>query len=253
MKYKAVFVDVDGTLIPNYTDLVPSPRVSEAIAKARKKGVHVGLVTGRPMKYLENIFAHLRLEGPSVIVNGTQVIDSVTKEILWQQALSFEDLSSSLAITKQFASRIIINDEGIDIPYTTQTNIKLYKNPLLVYIESLPGNEADDLVASLTHMPTITATKTIGFKSGQSDVIISHVNATKQHGLLTASEILGISTREIIGIGDGYNDFPLMMAAGFKVAMGNAIEDLKDIADYIAPTVDADGVADVIEKFVLAS
>ena len=60
-----------------------------------------------------------------------------------------------------------------------------------------------------------------------------------------------IEQYEIIGVGDGYNDFPLLMACGLKVAMGNATEDLKEIADYIAPTVDEDGVADVIEKFVL--
>ncbi|HXS15232.1 MAG TPA: HAD hydrolase family protein, partial [Candidatus Saccharimonadales bacterium] len=60
-----------------------------------------------------------------------------------------------------------------------------------------------------------------------------------------------ISTEEIIGIGDGHNDFPLLMACGLKVAMGNAVDDLKAIADYIAPSVDEDGVADVIEKFIL--
>ena len=62
---------------------------------------------------------------------------------------------------------------------------------------------------------------------------------------------LGINTHEIIGVGDGYNDFPLLMACGLKVAMGNAVEDLKAIADYIAPSVEEDGVADVIDKFIL--
>ena len=55
----------------------------------------------------------------------------------------------------------------------------------------------------------------------------------------------------MIAIGDGPNDFPMLMAAGFKVAMGNASDDLKAIADYIAPTVEKDGVVDVIEKFIL--
>lgn len=75
--------------------------------------------------------------------------------------------------------------------------------------------------------------------------------AIKQHGILEVAEMLGISTHEIIGVGDGYNDFPLLMACGLKVAMGNAVSDLKEIADYIAPTVEEDGVADVIEEFVL--
>ena len=63
--------------------------------------------------------------------------------------------------------------------------------------------------------------------------------------------MLNIKTDEIIGIGDGYNDFPLLMACGLKVAMGNAVEELKAIADYIAPSVEEDGVVDVINKFVV--
>ena len=55
----------------------------------------------------------------------------------------------------------------------------------------------------------------------------------------------------MIGVGDGYNDFPLLMACGLKVAMGNAVPELKAIADYIAPTVADDGIVDVIKTFVL--
>jgi len=65
------------------------------------------------------------------------------------------------------------------------------------------------------------------------------------------AEILGIKTDEIIAVGDGYNDFPFLMACGLKVAMGNAVPELKAIADYIAPSVDEDGIVDVIERFIL--
>ena len=55
----------------------------------------------------------------------------------------------------------------------------------------------------------------------------------------------------MIGIGDGYNDFPLLMACGLKIAMGNAVEDLKAIADFIVPSVEQDGVAHAINRFIL--
>ena len=80
---------------------------------------------------------------------------------------------------------------------------------------------------------------------------IQHVEATKQHAIFEVAKLLHIDTHEIIGVGDGYNDFPLLMACGLKVAMGNAVPELKAIADYIAPTIDEDGVSDIIEKFVL--
>lgn len=248
MKYKALFLDVDGTIIPNYSTNPPSKRVTDAIAKARQNGIHVGLVTGRPLEYLHTVLDHLQLEGPSVITNGSQIIDSVTKQTLWQQTISQEDLKACLTIIARFAKRVVVNDDGVDKDIHVFNS---FEKPLAIYVESLPYDEGEELVGALTHIPTISAGKVLGMKDHQLDVGVSHVSATKQHGILEAAEILGITTEEIIGVGDGYNDFPLMMASGLKVAMGNAIEDLKAIADYIAPRVDEDGVADVIEKFIL--
>jgi len=81
---------------------------------------------------------------------------------------------------------------------------------------------------------------------------ITHIQATKLHGIEVIQKFMDLKRDEIIGCGDGYNDFPLLMASGLKVAMGNAIDELKEIADYVAPSVEEDGVADVIEKFILA-
>lgn len=248
MKYKALFLDVDGTLVRNYTSELPSIKVTEAIAQARQKGLHVGVVTGRPLSYLENIFDHLQLEGPSIITDGTQVIDSVSRKILWEQVMPKEDVKESLAILQHFAKRIFINDGGDDVIVEESA---VWVKPLGIFVNSLPEQEADAAMSALTHIATISVRKFIGSKKGQADLWVSHVNATKQHGILKAAEILGISTKEIIGVGDGYNDFSLMMASGLKVAMGNAIEDLKAVADFVAPTVEEDGVAHVIEKFIL--
>ena len=80
---------------------------------------------------------------------------------------------------------------------------------------------------------------------------VSNADATKLHGIVEVAELFGIQTHEMIGVGNGYNDFPLLMACGLKIAMGNAVPELKAIADFIAPSVEDDGVATVIEKFIL--
>lgn len=59
---------------------------------------------------------------------------------------------------------------------------------------------------------------------------------------------LNITPEETVGIGDGYNDYPLLQAVGYKVAMHNAHDELKNIADFIAPSIDEDGLSVVIEK-----
>ncbi|MCI0439830.1 MAG: HAD hydrolase family protein, partial [Chloroflexi bacterium] len=71
----------------------------------------------------------------------------------------------------------------------------------------------------------------------------------------TAARILarswGIDTRQMIVAGDSYNDLPLLKAAGLRVVMGDAPDELKALADYVAPSVDDDGLAVAIEEFVL--
>jgi hypothetical protein len=79
---------------------------------------------------------------------------------------------------------------------------------------------------------------------------ITDALASKLHGVVEVARMLHIKTEDIIGVGDGYVDFPLLMACGLKIAMGNAVPELKAIADFIAPTVDEDGVAVVIDKFI---
>ena len=88
------------------------------------------------------------------------------------------------------------------------------------------------------------------YESNYIDIFTTHPNSTKQHAILKFSQILEIDPKDIMGIGDGYNDMPLLMACGLKVAVGNAINDLKEIADYIAPPVIDDGFAYAVRKLI---
>jgi hydroxymethylpyrimidine pyrophosphatase-like HAD family hydrolase len=63
---------------------------------------------------------------------------------------------------------------------------------------------------------------------------------------------LSLSRAQVMGVGDGPNDDPLLRAVGFPVAMGNSIDALKQIATYVAPDVEDDGLAQVIEQFILS-
>jgi hydroxymethylpyrimidine pyrophosphatase-like HAD family hydrolase len=108
----------------------------------------------------------------------------------------------------------------------------------------------DPIMEELSKLPNLTVHKSGHKYPGKFGLNITHVAATKAHGLEIVMKQLGIKKEEVIAAGDGYNDFPLLMAAGLKVAMGNAVDDLKAIADYIAPRVEEDGIADVIEKFI---
>lgn len=250
-QYKALILDVDGTLIPNRRDGRPSKKVAEAIGKASKL-LHVGIATSRPYFILEHIIDHLKLSGPSVISGGAQIIDTSSKKILHEQPLVVQDIFEIVKLSKKLSIPLSVYDGGYSNGKDITVSKKyIPKKPLHLWIHGITTERADSYVREISHIPTIAIHKLPSWKNGQVDVSIYHAKATKQHAILEVAKLLNIEIHEIIGVGDGYNDLPLLMACGLKVAMGNAVKDLKEIADYIAPSVEEDGVADVIEKFVL--
>ncbi len=247
-KYKALILDVDGTTIPLKKDGMPSPRVTQAINAARKK-VFVGLATSRPYFMLKHIISHLELSGPSIVNSGANIVDSSSGKILQEKVLSKKAIEEIIKIAEKVGVKIALTNYEKHISPTEYE--KRGGKILVIWADSLEKNKADKFLEKVSHIPTTTTLTTPSWTKGNYVVLVTQSEATKQHGILEVAKILGISTHEIIGVGDGYNDFPLLMACGLKVAMGNAVAELKEIADYIAPTVDEDGVADVINKFVL--
>lgn len=77
------------------------------------------------------------------------------------------------------------------------------------------------------------------------------INATKGNAMNFLKELWNIKKEEVFASGDQDNDYDLLLNAGVKIAMGNASEKLKSIADYICPTIHKDGLAAAIERYVL--
>ena len=251
-KFKALIIDCDGTLIANSRDALPTLFVTETILKASNL-MHIGIATQRSLLSSRPIIEHLKLTGPSIIHGGAQVIDSQTFKILHEELIEIDDLYKAIKIIKKFKNKynlsyLIQDGKGKD---KEGNESYVPREPMVVYIPELKEEIADDLRSELSAISNLSAYKFLHWDN-QFSVVITSAKATKQHGIFEVAKILDIDTKEIIGIGDGYNDFPLLMACGLKVAMGNAVEDLKAIADYIAPSVEEDGVAEVINKFILA-
>lgn len=251
MKYKLLILDVDGTILPYKFHALPSPRVTKAIKEASKK-VTVAIATGRPYFMMTHIFRHLAMDGLAIINDGAQVIDIKTKRVLYKRAIEKRAFIRVIGVLKNEGVSFMVHDQEVDIPYTEEY---IPVEPLNLYtLNRMDEALADKLVEKISKVPNIKVNKTHwgdGATSDSYDLLISHAEATKLHGIYQVAKIKKIETEEIIGVGDSGNDFPLLMASGFKVAMGNAIPDLKAIADYVAPSVYDDGAAHVIDKFIL--
>lgn len=252
MKYKLLLLDVDGTTVPIGPHTMPSLKVRESIKQARDT-VGVSLVSGRPLNWLRETFESLDLVQPCIINGGSQIIDPKTHEVLWERPLSNESFEGVLRIIDDMdISSFIINDNGTEYknPKDHQCN-----KPLAIQLSYFNSKEESDFcLKRLQQVPDISAHKFYSWDKNRNyiqEVYITHLESNKQHAVKKLASILGVDYSEIIAVGDARNDIPLLEICGLKVAMGNADNKLKLIADYIAPTVDDDGVAHVIEKFII--
>lgn len=252
LKYKSILLDVDGTIVPVGPNTVPSEKVIRSLHKATKR-VRVCLVSGRCLNWLTELFRILDLSDPCIINGGSQIVNPKTGQIIWERALSPEDAKEILKIVKKDKISFIVNDNGIEYDNPQDFN---FVKPLaikLIYFDS--KEKSDRCLKILETIPDISAHKVISWdkeRSYRMEIYITHQEATKHHAAKELAKMLGVETYEMIGVGDSRNDIPLLNICGLKIAMGNADDKLKSSADYIAPSVDEDGVVHVVEKFILS-
>lgn len=247
MKYKAIFIDVDDTLVVHGLGNLPSEHVTRSI-NAVKDSVHVCLATGRILSGLGDIISHLQMTGLCVISNGIQIYDPQKSSVVWEKKINKESLPKVYRMMKKY--KLAVRQFNGTDEYEFDGNMN--RNDIYsLWADNLTSEKADEIIKDLGVIPGINAHKMTAWRKDQFAIEVTDHEVSKLHGILQACRILDIKPAEVIGVGDGYNDYPLLMACGLKIAMGNAVPELKAIADFVAPTVEEDGVATVIEKFIL--
>lgn len=251
MKYRAIISDIDGTLAPVALKSAPSPAIRDAIKKTQDKGFFFSIATGKPFSLVKDLIKDLRLTSPIIVDNGAAIYDPISNlplvDFVIERNTSRELLEFVVSNSKEY--RVSCRNNN----FHNITELPKDDEVRKFIILDLPLKQTDDLLDQLqSRFNNLHIVKTSSDLGEQCNAIyISSGEATKQHAVMKLAELLKISTSEIIGIGDHYNDFPLLMACGFKVAMGNAVPELKAIADYVAPSVEEDGLAQVLNTFIL--
>jgi len=230
-----------------------------------QRGIHVTLATGRAFTHTAEIAADLGIVTPLICYQGGLIKDPLTGQVLYSATMP-----RALA---QEAIHLAARDK---LHFTVYVNDEVYLTELLFDREfynrwfTLPLRIVDDLNAALVAEPIkflIIAEPPDADRieplwkahfNGRVAIVRSHayfiegnpLGVDKGVALARLADKLGVRREETIAIGDNDNDRPMIEWAGLGVAMGNARPDLRAIADYVAPPVDEDGVADVIERFV---
>lgn len=275
MDIKLIAIDLDGTLL-NSEGKIPREN-KKAIQAAKEKGVQVVLCTGRPLRAMTHLLeeANLMAEEDIVITyNGGLIQKSKTGEIISERTHNREEsidiyqLGEKLQLPVNFIDLDYIYEppypEGAESIYmTAHQNVPKERALKLtdLNMDDLPpdfkinkvvmSRPAEEIDAAIPKIPSEYYEKYNIYKSQAFILEVLPLKVDKGFSMRLLGEDLGLEKNQIMGIGDQENDLSLVENAGLGIAMENAIDSVKEAADYITYSNDHHGVAHAIEKFVL--
>ncbi|GAA1676279.1 Cof-type HAD-IIB family hydrolase [Fodinicola feengrottensis] len=268
---KLVVLDLDGTVVPYYQErALPNQRVRDAVAATLAAGVPVTIATGRAVWSALPTAADLGLHGIQLVCsNGAVVFDADARQVRHEvtfdptpaaQALLSADVHLAFAVERGLSGFLHTADFHLDFPskfFGVADLPELLSQPTTRLVArpsdgDTRGEEwhgaaarwAEELVASVLD-PAKNSWET-GY-TGWIDVSGPNVNKATGAAMLAAD--LGVDVADVLAIGDGSNDMPMLRWAGRSVAMGQAPDKVKAVADVVTATVDEDGVAVELERW----
>lgn len=247
MKHKAIIFDLDGTAIPNVPNGLPSSELIEVIKQAQGS-IKLCAATGRPITNAKAILSALNLKDPCVISAGTQIVDPLTDEILWEAVIDPSDVGQIIDVCKPYHYELLIRNELMGEGGTASDRSAIDGRVNVMYIMGCAEADAKVILEELERIENITAAGVVSWTHEGVDIHVTHKDATKEHAVGELLNILGLQKSEVVGVGDANNDVHLFEAVGHKVAMGNATDRLKTLADEVIDSVDENGLAKYISK-----
>lgn len=268
MNYQVLVVDVDGTIL-EYGKKEVAKEVKDALYALQKAGVLVVISTGRMLEGVLALRQQLQMDefaGYLICNNGGTIVKSDTLEILYEATLSqaLVDEVSAFAMKKEIAMCMMqeqkvyvyghsfgveIEKKSIDATFMEIDQVKGYDQEKTFRI-NLSSDDQNLSELELELRATLKVPASIVQSMGLFiDVMAFGID--KGHGLEKLSALTGISTSQMVAVGDGHNDIEMLKVAAMGIAMGNASEEVKQIANHVAPTVDEHGVAWVANQYFL--
>ncbi|WP_342463140.1 Cof-type HAD-IIB family hydrolase [Ureibacillus sp. FSL K6-8385] len=250
---KVLFFDVDGTLYNSKKQLPPSAK--EAIFKAKRNGYEVAIATGRAPFMIQPILKELEID-TFVTFNGQYVV--YKNEVIFTDSVPKEDLSKILEFgSERNHPAVFIDDrkmiatapgnkkieeslKSLRYPYP-KINPHFYKDNV-VYQTLIFMEENEETI----YHQTFSNVKFVRWHPYSCDILPK--NGSKARGIQKVLEKMDVPIENAIAFGDGLNDIEMLQAAGIGVAMGNAKEQVKEVADVVGGHVDDDGLAKVMKQ-----
>lgn len=262
--YKLIAIDLDDTLLNDNLEI--SPRNRQALSSAVKRGVVVTVATGRMFRSALPFALDLGIEVPIITYQGAIVKNARSGEVLVNRPVPLE--LARQVLEEGYRAGVHMNVYFNDALYVDSITAEAEGYAKLAGVEMIAvGNLIEFLqeeptkilyIADPSRLDRLKGPMQDRFgenlyitKSKPNYLEFLHPRATKKYALEELAARFGVVQAEIMAFGDSYNDLEMIEYAGLGVAMGNAPDDIKAKADYVTVTNNEDGVAVVIEKFVL--
>lgn len=269
-KIKAVAIDLDGTLLA--PDREATPATVSAVQRLKEIGVKPVICTGRPLQGVIDLVHKLNLLAPDDLIityNGGLIQRPASGEVLKKVTLSLDDLSSLLKLAEAINMPLAVVDATnaylLNEPLGRQSGYPKIMTKLPFSHVSLSdfstshqfnkvlfSYDVDVLNAAIKEIPKDYYDRFTIMKSRPNLLELLPKTVNKGHAISDLASILEVPVSAIMAIGDQENDLPMIKKAGIGVAMGNAIPEVKAVADMVTTTNAEDGVAKVFEQLISA-
>ncbi len=264
MEYKLVAIDMDGTMLDSNQEV--SKKNVEVVKKAIEQGVEVVISTGRSSVALKKYVEQFEFKSPFIVYNGAGLKYLDTTEYIVRTDLDFDVAKEVSKKGNELGTTVLIWADDMLYVHGKKDGAKFYVfHSGTDFIEIEDFDELKDKgIHKVMYSDSPENIRNLynlfvneGYDSSNYSVSVPQIfeffnkKASKGDAVLNYAKSLGIKQEEIICIGDGMNDITMIEMAGLGVAMENACEELKAVADFVTKSNDENGVAHVIEKFIL--
>lgn len=264
---KLIALDLDGTLMGE--DRIITPRVRRAIDAVQSQGAVVTLATGRMFSFLVPIAHDLGITAPLISYQGGLIQAADSTVPLYRATMDAALVREALEWQKRRNARLVLYADDKVFLTERQQPLEFYQHMLgenLVWVDSL--GQALEHHEPVKFIIFVEPAEAESIQAELEALFGGRLGVTRSHELIVECNPLGVSKgdalrrlaehlhiprSQVMAIGDQDNDIPMVQWAGIGVAMGNASPGLKAVADWIAPSLEEDGAAVALERFVLGA